>query len=120
MASKLAEMLTETTQETNKQKKFRRQTQREERDLMTQEDTYLFPHKEQPIETFIRSYPQFKQQVGESLIREVVRGNINEKEFEELKNKLDLLEKNPQYIKKYRTTLKSNRFKRKTQKIFLR
>ena len=121
MTSKLAEMLAETTQEeTNKQKKFRRQTQREERDLMAQEDTYLFPHKEQPIETFIRSYPQFKQQVGENLIREVVRGNINEKEFEELKNKLDLLEKNPQYIKKYRTTLKPNRFKRKTQKIFLR
>ena len=46
MTSKLAEMLAETTQEeTNKQKKFRRQTQREEINLMAQEDTYLFPNK---------------------------------------------------------------------------
>ena len=108
--------------ETRKQADFRRKQQREERDLMAQEDAYLIPQirQEKPIEKFIHSYPQFKKQVGENLIREVVRGNINEKEFEEIKNKLDLLEKNPQFIKKYRITLKPNRFKRKTQKIFLR
>ena len=50
MPSKLKEMFTETPiEETNKQKKFRRQKQREERDFMTREDEYLFPQKEKKI-----------------------------------------------------------------------
>ena len=92
--------------ETRNQEKERRQKQHKETAKMDQEDkeSYLREflsnyeplkkkQQEKQIEKFIHSYPQFKQQVGENLIREVVRGNINEKEFEEIKNKLDLLEK---------------------------
>ena len=122
--------------ETKKQKENRRHRRYEETVKMEQEDknSYLreflpkniapkftMPSKNKvDIENFIELYPQYKKKVAETLLQEVVRGNINEKDFNDLKSKLNLLENDPKFINKYSFILKPNRYKIKTEKIFLR
>jgi hypothetical protein len=108
--------------ETKKQADMRRQRQRHEREAMVQHDTYLIPPKKEEnlIERFISQYPQYKDKVSETLVKQVLTGELNPEEFNELKGKFNLLSKDITTIKKYKGTLKPNRFKRKTQKIFLR
>jgi len=122
--------------ETKKQKENRRHRRYEETVKMEQEDknSYLreflpkniapkftMPSKNKvDIENFIELYPQYKKKVAETLLQEAVRGNINEKDFNDLKSKLNLLENDPKFINKYSFILKPNRYKIKTEKIFLR
>lgn len=122
--------------ETKKQKENRRHRQYEETVKMEQEDknSYLreflpknlapkftMPSKNKvDIENFIELYPQYKKKVAETLLQEAVRGNINEKDFNDLNSKLNLLENDPKFINKYSFILKPNRYKIKTEKIFLR
>ena len=122
--------------ETKKQKENRRHRQYEETVKMEQEDknSYLReflpknlapkftmqPKNKVDIENFIELYPQYKKKVAETLLQEAVRGNINEKDFNDLNSKLNLLENDPKFINKYSFILKPNRYKIKTEKIFLR
>ena len=122
--------------ETKKQKENRRHRRYEETVKMEQEDknSYLreflpkniapkftMPSKNKvDIENFIKLYPQYKKKVAETVLQEAVRGNINEKDFNDLKSKLNLLENDPKFINKYSFILKPNRYKIKTEKIFLR
>jgi len=122
--------------ETKKQKENRRHRRYEETVKMEQEDknSYLreflpknlapkftMPSKNKvDIENFIELYPQYKKKVAETLLQEAVRGNINEKDFNDLNSKLNLLENDPKFINKYSFILKPNRYKIKTEKIFLR
>ena len=122
--------------ETKKQKENRRHRQYEETAKMEQEDknSYLReflpknlapkftmpPKNKVDIENFIELYPQYKKKVAETVLQEAVRGNINEKDFNDLKSKLNLLENDSKFINKYSFILKPNRYKIKTEKIFLR